>query len=190
MILSSTINVTKSQLKLISFFINPPLRIGKNHEKNPVFYDPTQARLNKVLKVKLFSLAFYAAFLFFNGIQHLRNPTLQMGEKVLIALFSFGIPVLLLAIVTSWYGNPKDFAILLNMLVANERRIFDAGEKEYGRILSYGKFLKFALRALGLYGSVLLQIFMLLLLLAKAGKPPFLGSLIPGTLRNDVGDTL
>lgn len=174
MILLSTIAVTNNQFKLISLWINFPIRIGQDEDNNPIFVVARHARLKdrNILKVKLLSLFICAVFQLCNGLWHLPSPRLHTEEKVLVALFSFCIPCVALALTTSLYQNPADVATLLNMILAYERRAFN-------------RFLKWALRLLGLYEAIFIQIFMILLVIMKVGKPPFLGSIIPGRCRLD-----
>lgn len=182
MILSSTIPITKTQLKLISLLIHSPIAITQDKNKNPVFVAYRQARLKdrNILRVKLLCLIAYSLFLLFNGLWHLQSPRLQTDEKALVALFSFCIPAVPLAVGTLWYQNSADVAILLNMILIYERRVFNTKEKHYNKVLSSAKFLKCALQLLGLCGSMFLQIFVILLIIMKAGRPPFIGSIIPG----------
>ncbi|XP_035707674.1 uncharacterized protein LOC118435560 [Folsomia candida] len=65
------------------------------------------------------------------------------------------------------------------MILIYERRVFNTKEKHYNKVLSSAKFLKCALQLLGLCGSMFLQIFVILLIIMKAGRPPFIGSIIP-----------
>lgn len=142
-----------------------------------------QARLKdrNILKVQLLSFIVYSVFLLVNGLWHLQCPSLRTEEKALVAIFSFAVPGSAFAVISSWYQNPTDFVILLNMILIYERRVFHSRAKDYKIILGYAKFLKFALRLLGLCGSMFIQIFVLLLIIVKAGSPPFLGSIIPGS---------
>lgn len=86
-----------------------------------------------------------------------------------------------LASITTWYQFPADVATLLNMILTYEGRVFNSMEKNCVQIQSYGRFLKYAIQLLGLCGSAFIQTFGVLVVIAKAGKPPFLGSIIPGT---------
>lgn len=183
MILFSTVPVTQTQLKLISLWIHSPAAIRQDTEKNPIFVVSPQARLKdrNILKVKLFCLIVYSVFLLFNGLWHLRSPRLQIEEKALVALFSLCIPGVVLAVLTSLYQNPADFVILLNMILTNERNVLNSTTHDYNKILRYGKFLKCAIRLLALCGSLFIQGFVLLLVIVKPGRYPFLGSIILGS---------
>lgn len=182
MILSSSISVTKSQLKLISILIHSPIAIRKDVDKKPVFVVSRQVRLKDryILKAKLISLIVYSVFILCNGLWHLQSPTLRMEEKALVALFSFAVPGTALASITAWYQNPADVATLLNMILTYEKRVFNSVDKNRDKIQGYGRFLKCAIRLLGLCGSVFIQIFGVLVVIVRVGRPPFLGSIIPG----------
>lgn len=174
--------MTKTQLRLISLWIHSPIAIRWNKDKSPVFVVSGQPRVKDriILKVKLLCLFSYPVFLVFNGLWHLRSPLLQTDEKALVAMFSFCIPGIVLAVTTSVYQNPADFVVLLNMILTYERRVLNSDAKDYNNILRYAKLLKCAVIFSGLCGSLSVQIFGVLLVLAKAGRPPFLGSIIPG----------
>lgn len=181
MILLSTIPVTQSQLRLISLWIHFPIAISQDKDKHLVFVLSAQARLRDriILKVKLLCLISYSIFLLYNGLWNLQSPRLQTDEKALAALFSFCTPAAVMAVTTSVYQYPADFVILLNMILIYERKVLNSRRKDYDKILRSGKFLKFALRFFGLYGSLAVQIFVVVLVLVKADMPPFIGSVIP-----------
>lgn len=185
MILFSTIPVTKTQLNIISFWSQSPLALGQDEDKNPIFVISAQTgpKNRNTLKKKLhiLSLICYSLFLLCNGLWHLQSPRLSTEEKFLVALFSFCVPCAVFAVTTSWYNNPEDFAILLNMILIYERKVFYSKRKNYDKIICYGRFLKLALQLLGLCGSVVIQIFLVLVIVVTAGRPPFLGSVIPGS---------
>lgn len=70
MILSSTIPVTKNQLKLLSLFIHSPIAIALDDDKNPAFVVSAQAKLTDriiISKVKIHCLVNYSLFLLCNG---------------------------------------------------------------------------------------------------------------------------
>lgn len=181
MILSSTIPVTQTQLKLVSLWIHSPIALGQ--DKNPGFVVSRQTRLKDryILRAKLICLIGYSLFLLFNGLWHLHSPSLLPNDKGLVALFSFCAPTVVLGMITSIYQYPADFVILLNMILTYERRVLNTETKDYHKIVVYGKLMKRALQLFGLCGSLFLEVFGVLVFIVKMGKPPFLGSIIPGS---------
>lgn len=179
MILSSTIPVTKNQLKLISVFIHVPIAIVQDEKNQSVFITSKQPRRKErhLLKVQLLSIAIYSVFLFFNGLWYLQSPKLQTDQKVLVALISFCIPGVAFVSVSSWYDTPEDLASLLNMQLVYERGISKAGCRE---AISYANFLKWSLQIVGMGGTTAIQIFLVLLIFVKPDTPPFLGSIVSG----------
>lgn len=181
MSLSSILTVTRKQLKIISFFIYSPLSLSPG--PTPTFSpsQPQSRRGRGILKFKLITLKIYAAFLLFNGVWNFRLSTVSRGDKALVLMFSPCIPVLVLTVVSSLYENPANFATLLNMMLAYERQIL---VRKWKKIQVCEKFLKVAVCLLGFCGTALVPTFVMLLILARMDRIPFLGSIIPGIVGN------
>lgn len=168
-------------MKLISVFIHLPISIRQDDKNHFVFITTKQAQLKdrNRLKVQLLSLSLYSMFLFINGLRYLGSPKVKTDDKILVALMSLCIPAVAFASINSWYNNPEDLAALLNMQLVYERTRF-GGKLRNEKERTYGNFLKWALRVVGIGGTTAIQVFLLVLILVNPGRPPFLGSVISG----------
>lgn len=174
MAVSSIIEVTKCQIQLVNFLIHCPIGISSTSERKSIFI--INSNISKKTKhfLNLTSFIAYAIFIVVTGLVNLTYYQVSHTQKSFIAMFSSGIPFCFLVTMFS-YRNGNDVVVLLNMLLAYERK---NGIRIEIRNLKQ-RFIYYFWVA-GLFGaSLCTPPFMIFVNLVDLRAPPFLGSILP-----------
>lgn len=172
MVLTSVIEVTKCQIKLVSYFIHCPISVNTRANQNSVFSWSPKVRKEMQHLLKLTSLVAYAVFIFLSGLINLDK--ISYTKDAFVAMISIGVPSCSLLLIFS-HRSGNDIVVLLNMLFLYEKRNSICLEVRNLKDLFYYGFWVF-----GMFGSTIGgPLFVTLLNLVNLNTPPFLGWVIP-----------
>lgn len=184
MLISSIVQQNEYQLRLISFFIKPPIFVEISTNKKGITnlkYTLTSTPPNKEItsfllkRPKLIILTGYMIFLFLNGIYATRSSHVDFNVKVSATIFSILLPVSVFIIIILWFWDPRNLVDLLNMFLEYEKNHYFSEKRwKIWRIS-----LKYFIWIFGFGFSLLAPISLASLNVLETDRLPFLGSLIP-----------
>lgn len=169
MILSSISDLTRLQIKLISYFV--PCPIFLSFKKKPIQYKIRYKALSNPIPIIAFAL--FAIFLVSSAIYHLTRPNLEITTKASVTFFWSILPIAIIMAVSSLYTNAEKIVTLLNLILLFEQTLCWTLE-----IRIYQKIVKVIVGLLGLAASLIAPIFLILINIIEPERAPFIGSVI------------